>query len=49
MHAENHDFKQKGNKVMNGRLVLGNGCNEIIRWALIVPELAQVGAKLVPD
>ena len=40
---------QKGNKIMNVQLVLGNGHNEMIRWALIVPELAQVDAKLVPD
>ena len=40
---------QEGSEIKNGQLVLGNGHNEIIRWALIVRELAQVGAKLVPD
>ena len=34
---------------MNGQLVLGRWHNEMIKWALVVPELAQVGPKLVPN
>ena len=34
---------------MNGQLILGNWHNEMIKWVLVVPELALVGPKLVPN
>ena len=40
---------QNDNEIMNGQLVLGRWHNEMIKWALVVPELAQVGPKLIPN
>ena len=48
LHGE-HNYFEKMGKITNGQLVLGNGHNEMIKWALVVPDLAQVGPQLVPN